>query len=340
MLATTAKVIGVPTVQHTRRLGMNPACDFQFILRLGTEPTMSTALPSHEIIATCWLGLALLLPTRPASAQQPWDQPWRETATVLQSPPVDAGGFVRFNFPRKDLTVRVGDVAIPAAFALTSWVGFDGSPDSASAMGDLVVTAAELRPVLAELARQSVEVTAVHNHLTGEEPQVTYIHFHLMGPAVRIARAIDAALRQTAAPRPVTAVSAGPVTIDSGAVFAALGKHGKASGALAQVGFVLVPGEVTMHGRPVLPALGYASPINVLQLSSTRAVATGDFAVTANQLAPLLSALADNGIAATAVHNHLVGEEPKIYFVHFWGDAPLADLLRALRAAVDATRLD
>jgi hypothetical protein len=81
---------------------------------------MSTALPSHEIVAGWWLGLSLLLPTRSASAQRPWNQPWRETATILQSPPVDTGGYVRFNFPRKGLTVRLGDVAIPAAFALTS----------------------------------------------------------------------------------------------------------------------------------------------------------------------------------------------------------------------------
>ena len=301
---------------------------------------MATALsPLLRRQAARWLVLTLLASTRSLSAQQPLDQTWKEVTAILQSPPVDAGGYVRFNFPRKDLAVYMGDVAIPAPFALTSWVGFDGPPDSAAAMGDLVVTATELGPVLTELAHQSGEVTAVHNHLVGEEPQVTYIHFHLMGPATRTAGALDAALRQTGTQRPVIPAAAGPVTIDSGAVFAALGKHGKASGAMAQVGFVLVPGAVTMHGRPLLPALGYASPINVLQVSANRAVATGDFAVTAGQLPRLLSALGANGLTATAVHHHLVGEEPKIYFVHFWGDAPLADLLRALRAALDATKL-
>lgn len=301
---------------------------------------MPSRLPPMTRRSASWcLILALLVLTRPASAQQPLDQAWKDIATILQSPPVDAGGYVRFNFPRKDLAVHMGDVAIPAPFALTAWVGFDGTPDSSSAMGDLVVTAAELGPVLAELARQSVEVTAVHNHLVGEEPQVTYIHFHLMGPAARTAHALDAALRLTGSPRPVAPAAAAAVTIDSAAVFAALGKHGKASGAMAQVGFVLVPGAVVMHGQSVLPALGYGSPINVLQVSASRAVATGDFAVTAEQLPHLLSALAGNGVTATAVHTHLVGEEPKIYFVHFWGDTRPADLLHALRAALDATKL-
>ncbi len=274
----------------------------------------------------------------PAAAQQQVDPAWQPVAATLQSPPLDAGGYVRFNFPRRDLSVHIGDVAIPASFALTSWIGFDGTPDSASAMGDIVVTAAELGPVLAELARESVEVTAVHNHLAGEEPQVTYIHYHLMGPAARSAQLFSAALKLTGAPRPVTPAAATPVTIDSAAVFAALGKHGKASGAMAQVGFVLVPGAVTIHGVPVLPALGYSSPVSVLQVSPNRAVATGDFAVTAGQLPRLLSALAAGGITATAVHHHLVGEEPRLYYVHFWGDAPLADLLRGLRAALDATK--
>lgn len=283
--------------------------------------------------------LTLLVLGRPAAAQQPPTQPWAEVAAILQTPPVDAGGYVRFNLPRKDLAVRVGDVAIPAGFALISWVGFDGSPDSASAMGDLVLTAEEVGPVLAELARQGVTVTAIHNHLVGETPQITYVHYHIAGPAAAAARALDAALRLTGAPRPVTAPTTAPVKIDTARVFAGLGKQGKASGAMAQVSFMLVQGQVLMHGRPVLPALGYGSPINVLQLSPTRAVATGDFAVAGDRVEPLLRALAAGGVTATATHNHLVGEEPKIYFVHFWGDAPLDALLRGLRAALDAARV-
>lgn len=286
------------------------------------------------------VAIGLLSATPPLTAQQPLEQTWKEVATILKSPPVDGGGYVRFNFPRKDLSVRIGDVTIPAPFALTGWVGFDGTPDQATAMGDLVVTATELGPVLAALAREQVEVSAIHNHLAGEEPQVTYIHFHAMGPAAAAARALDKVLQLTGAPRPVTAAAPVPVTIDSAAVFAALGKHGKASGAMAQVGFVLVPGNVTIDGARVLPALGYGSPINVLKVAPNRAVATGDFAVTAEQLPRLLSALAGGGITAMAVHHHLVGEVPKIYFVHFWGDAALPDLLGGLRAALDAVRPD
>jgi len=299
---------------------------------------MCTLMPFRcpHALAPCLLA-ALLAWTGAAAAQATPEASWQDVSGILLTPPVDAAGYVRFNFPRTDLAVQVGDVSIPASFALTGWVGFDGTPDSALAMGDLVVTAAELGPVLAELGRQSVEVTAVHNHLAGEEPQVTYVHFHQAGPPVRTARALDAALRLTGSPRPVRSVAPAAVTIDTAMVFRVLGARGRAAGAMAQVGPVLVPAPVRMHGLAIRPALAYASPINVLQLSAGRAVATGDFAVTAGQLSPLLAALAVHGLTATAVHHHLVGEEPKLYFVHFWGDAPLPMLLDALRAGLDAT---
>jgi hypothetical protein len=273
-----------------------------------------------------------------ASAQVPSDPAWQEVATILQTQPVDGGGYVRFNLPRADLLVRIGDVTVAPALALTGWAGFSGSPDSAMAMGDLVVTEPELRPVLAELAVQKIDVTAIHNHLVGESPRIMYIHVHAAGAATDIARRLDAAIRRTGTPRPVARPVPAPLVIDSAAVFQAMGKRGRASGSFAQVSFLLVPGPVTMHGQTVVPSLGYASPVNIVQVSPTRAVSTGDFAVSARQVQPLLRALAAGGITATAVHSHLIGEQPAVYFIHFWGDAPLPELLRGLRAAVDAAQ--
>lgn len=275
---------------------------------------------------------------QPLFGQVPSDTAWKQIATILQTSPADGGGYVRYNLPRSDLQVRVGDVAVVPSLALTGWAGFAGLPDSSMTMGDLVVTEAELGPVLAELAKQNLDVTAVHNHLVGESPHVMYIHFHAWGAAVDIARRIDLVVRLTGTPRPVARPAVAALTIDSLAVFQALGKRGRANGAFAQVSFLLVPGPVTLHGRTVVPALGYGSPVNILQVSPTRAVATGDFAVTAPQLQPLLRALAAGRVTATAVHSHMVGEQPTLYFVHFWGDAVLADLLRTLRAAVDAAQ--
>ena len=121
---------------------------------------------------------------------------WESVAAVLQTKDVFAGGYHRFNLPRRDLTLRVGDVTVATELALGAWAGFSDNPDDAMLMGDLVLTSTELGPVLAELARQGLDVTAIHNHLVGEQPQLTYVHFHGHGKALDLARHLDRALGQ------------------------------------------------------------------------------------------------------------------------------------------------
>lgn len=271
-----------------------------------------------------------------AQAQSGLTPAWDSVGRILKTPAALTGGYHRYNFPRRDLTLRIGDVTVSPALALGAWAGFSGEPADATMMGDLVVTSGELKPVLAELARQRIGVTAVHNHLAGEEPRITYVHFHGQGDALDLATRFDRVLALTGAPRPVVAAAPQPVTIDTALVFGTLGLTGRAQGAVAQVSTVLVPGTVTLHGRPVSPALGYGTPINIQVVEPGRAVATGDFAVLGSKVAPVLEALTAHGITATALHSHLVDAEPTIYYMHFWADGPLPEVLRGLRAALDA----
>lgn len=287
--------------------------------------------------------LAALLATSPATGAltahaAPSASPWESVAGILQTPDVFAGGYHRFNLPRKDLIVKVGDVAVAPELALGSWVGFSGDPGDAMMMGDLVLTTQELGPVLAELARDGVDVSAIHNHLVGEEPRLVYVHVHGHGDAVDLARRIDRAVTLTKTPRPVKAALPQPLAIDTTVVFQGMGRSGKAHGAVAQLAYILVPGAVSMHGAPLTPALAYGSPINIQMAGPSRAVATGDFAVTGEQVADLLRALAAHGIVATALHTHMIGESPSIFFVHFWADGSLPDVVKGLRAAVDAAQ--
>lgn len=261
---------------------------------------------------------------------------WDSVGRILQTASVFGGGYYRFNLPRRDLTVRVGDVAVAPELALGAWAGFSGDPAEATMMGDLVLTSAELRPVLAELSRQHVEVTAIHNHLVGEEPRLIYVHFHGHGSATALANRLNRAIALTATPRPIATMSPKPLAIDTTAVFGVLGRSGKARGDVAQLSFILVPGTVTMNGMTMTPALGYGSPVNVQMVGPNRIVATGDFAVSGTKVDPLLQALAAHGILATAVHSHMIDESPRIYFIHFWADGPLRDTLAGLKAALDA----
>jgi Domain of Unknown Function (DUF1259) len=283
---------------------------------------------------------ALLAAVSPyaSNAQSNLGAPWDSVGRVLQAPGTLTGDYRRYNLPRRDIALRMGDVTVAPSLALGAWAGFGGTPGDAMMMGDLVLTNAELKPVLAEFARQQLDVTAIHNHLSGEEPRITYVHFHGQGRAIELATRLDHVLALTATPRPVTASAPGPVTIDTAAVFRALGASGKAQGAVAQLSFILVPGRVTMHGHSVVPALGYGSPVNVQMVDSSRAVATGDFAVLGTKVRGVLDALATHGILATALHSHLIGEQPSLYYIHFWADGGLTDVLRGLRAAIDASK--
>ncbi len=266
--------------------------------------------------------------------------PWDSVGRILKAPGTLTGDYYRYAMPRRDLTVRVGDVTVAPALALGSWAGFSGAATNATMMGDLVVTANEVRAVLGEFAQQRITVTAIHNHLVGEQPQITYIHFHDRSNAIDLAARLARVVALTGTPLPVAPATPQPLAIDTALVFRTLGRSGRAQGNVAQLSFNLVPGTVTMHGQTVTPALGYATPINIQMIDGARAVATGDFSVLGRHVDPVLDALAAHRIMTTAVHSHLVDEQPTIYYIHFWADGSLVDVLRGVKAALDATRLE
>ena len=287
------------------------------------------------------LSLALLLSVgpaiMPAQTPPPLPAPWDSLGKILRTTGTQASGYYRYGWPRRDITLQIGDVTVAPAMALGAWAGFAGKPAAATVMGDLVLLPEEVRPVLAELAHQRIGVSAIHNHLLGE-PTVIYVHFHAEGEAVDLAERLDRVLAKTKTPRPVTAAAPQPVTIDTATIFKTLGLHGRAQGNIAQLSTVLVSRPVTMDGRPLNPGLAYGTPINIQMLDSVRAVATGDFSITADKVTPVLNALVAGGIQPTALHTHLIGELPKIYYMHFWADGKLSDVLNGLRAALDEAR--
>lgn len=274
-----------------------------------------------------------------ARAQNPADAVWQDVGRVLRGTAVDGGGYVRYNFPRNDLKVTVGDVTLAPGHAPAAWAGFAGTAANATMMGDMVCTESELAAVLKGFSTAGIDVTAIHDHFNGELPRLAFVHYHATGSAADLARRVDGVLALTKAPRPAAPAATGvALVIDSAQVFDALGKRGKASGSVATLSFMLVNEPVAINGVPAMPALAYGTPIAIQQISPSRAVASGDFSVLAAQVQPILRALAAGGISATSVHNHLVGAVPNVYYIHFWGDAPLPALLKALRSALDAAR--
>src|SRR5438093_2316830 len=185
-----------------------------------------------------YLLLAVALPRVSRAADSPPGAPWDSVAAILETKDAFASGYHRFNLPRRDITLRVGDVTLAPELAQGAWAGFSDDPNMALLMGDLVLKATELGPVLAELAAQGLDVTAIHNHLVGEEPRLIYVHFGGHGRAVELARRLDRALALTATPRPVAPAAGAPLAIDSALVFRGLGRSGRTHGSVAQVSFM------------------------------------------------------------------------------------------------------
>ena len=246
-----------------------------------------------------------------------------------------AGDVMRFGFPRGDLRVRIGDVRLLPAFALGGWVAFHPEGEMTTMMGDLVLTEDEVTPVIDRLRSGGVSVTAIHNHLLGESPHVVYTHVHGHGDPVRLAEAVHAALALTKTPlgQP-PAVMPVRIDLDTAAVAKALGAAGRVNGGVYQVG-VPRSAPITENGIPLPASMGLATAINFQPLGSNRAAITGDFVMIASEVENVQRALRANHIAITALHSHLLDEEPRLFFMHFWAVGDAATLARGLRAALD-----
>ncbi len=310
---------------------------------------------------------ALVVATAPAACRRDTDDsekgepavhqaPPQQTAQTTAAAPIDwkqvdqaigkvgamqPGDIYKVAFPRSDLKVSVGAVQLKPALALGSWVAYKQTgSNEAMVMGDLVLTEDEVGPVMSKLQAGGVEQTALHNHLLHESPRVLYMHIHAEGDPAKLAAAIHDALALSKTPltapaAPPPASTTGP-TLDTSAIAAALGESGKLNGVVYQVS---VPRAETIHDGPmaVPPAMGVATAINFQPMGTGTAAATGDFVLIASEVNPVIQALTQNGIAVTALHSHMLTDEPHLLFMHFWANGDTRQLARGLRAALDKT---
>jgi uncharacterized protein DUF1259 len=282
----------------------------------------------------------LLAAASPCLAQHGADsaRSWTAVEAALgRSASMQPGGIARFGFPRSDLTVTLDGVTLKPALALGGWLAFKPLPaNSALVMGDLVLTENEIAPVMRALQAGGVEETALHNHLLGESPHVLYMHVMARGNAAAIAARIRSALAQSSTPTPAAPAAAAPVAVnlDTAAIARELHVSGRLNGVVYQVS-VPRSERITLMGEEIPPSMGVATAINFQPTGDGRAAITGDFVLRDAEVGPVMRALRSNGIAITALHSHMVGEEPRLYFMHFWANDDAVRLARGLRAALD-----
>ena len=283
--------------------------------------------------ACLWLG------TTAVSAQ---DAQWDKVGDALgKKGAVMAGGVYRVGLPRTDLNVQLDGITLKAGFALGSWVAFmpmgqSQSGGRAMVMGDLVLTENEIQPVMKSLLDAGIDVTALHNHLLRASPATFYMHIYGEGDAAALAGKIHTALALSKTP--FTAAAPAPATppaidLDTAAIDKALGAKGNNAGGVYQVGIARAQ-AVTENGMALNPPMGASEAINFQPLGGGKAAITGDFMLAASEVEPVLRALRSHGIDATALHSHMLNENPRMYFMHFWAHDDLPKLLTGLSAAL------
>ena len=273
-------------------------------------------------------------------AAQPSGPSWAPVDQALgRTGATQPDGVRRYGFPRSDLKVQLDGVTIKPALALGSWLAFQPMGRSSVVMGDLVLTPEEVNPVMSELLKGGIHVTAVHNHLLRSSPQTIYMHVRGQGDPARLAATLRSALALSRTPLGSPAAAAPPaLDLDTAALDRAMGRSGKANSGVYQFTFPRAE-RILEEGMEEPASMGTGTGINFQPLGGGRAAATGDFVLLASEVDPVMRALRSSGIEVTALHSHMLGEQPTLYFMHFWGVGPAAQLASGLRGAVNLTNV-
>ncbi len=284
-----------------------------------------------RIVSIFVLGSAILMAPTAALAQ---DVDWQKVDETLGRKAAVSGDVHRYGFPRTDLTVVLDGVTIKPALALGGWIAFK----EGMVMGDLVLLETEVMPVMTKLIENGVEITAVHNHLLRSSPATFYMHVGGHGDPLKMASAIRAALAESRTPLSTPAAAPPPAAIElnTAQLNQIIGREGRANGGVYQ--FAVARREAATEGGMILtPAgpLGAATGIGFQPTGGGKAAITGDFVMTADEVNPVIKALRDSGIEVTALHSHMLTEQPRLFFMHFWANDDAIKLAKGLRAALD-----
>ena len=280
---------------------------------------------------------ALALGATAASAQT---LNWEKVDAALGRKATVSGDVHRYGFPRSDLTVTLDGVTIKPALALGGWLAFKPAHDGAMVMGDLVLLEAEINPVMKVLIENGLEVTAIHNHVLRGNPATFYMHVGGHGDPEKMATTILQALQSSRTPLtpPAAPASQPAIDLDTAQLDQIIGVKGNPNGGV--YGFAVPRRDpVKQGGMGIAPAgpMGVATAINFQPTGGGKAAITGDFVLTGDEVQGVIKALRESGIDVTAIHSHMLDEQPRLIFMHFWANDDAIKLARGIRAALDKT---
>src|SRR3954453_21219792 len=247
---------------------------------------------------------------------------------------------LKVNIPRNDLSMTVANVKTPTPFGFGGGVALTKGTGMDVMMGDLVLTQDEVNPVMSALLDNGLEVTALHNHFFWDEPRMFYMHVHGHGAPAELAQKVKPALdligkgANPPAATPAAPPAAQPAAaIDTAKIAQIAGHQGEQNGAVYKITVGRDDLKVTEMGAAINARMGLNTWAAFVGTNENAAVA-GDVAMLANEVTPVLKALRQNGIDVVAIHHHMTGTPPTIFFLHYWGTGPAEKLATGFKAAL------
>ncbi|WP_205502956.1 DUF1259 domain-containing protein [Rufibacter psychrotolerans] len=258
--------------------------------------------------------------------------------------------------PRNDLKIKVKGESVPIAFGFGGWVSIKKTVDGKTAMlmSDTVLLQEEVNPLISAAHANGLEIGAIHNHFFYEEPRIFYMHLHGMGSPAELAKKFAATIRQSkispanqpASPAPNPAAQSGNTA--PGTAAPPTGKENFNLPALDAIvkytGTVNGPTYKYTIGRDDLTVMAMGTEMTAsIGLNSWASFAgtkekahiAGDIAMLEPEVNPVIAALRKNGLEVVALHHHMLGDDPHMIFLHYYGQGPATTLAKGFRAALD-----
>lgn len=257
---------------------------------------------------------------------------WRNVENIFDKTGTLENDVFKLTFPRSDLDVEIDGTSIDPELALTSWLAFKKINNQTMLMGDIVLLESELDAVVTKLLASGIDITALHNHLINESPSIMFLHVRAMGDPVTLAQSIKSGIEITSTPIS-SKTNENKNSYEWEKVETILGRKGTKSGNVIKFS-IPKNEEILVNGMKIPPVMGTATAINFQKVGKKTAI-TGDFVLFANEVNTVAKVLQEHNITVTALHNHMLNEEPRLFYMHFWAVDNPETLARSLRKALN-----
>lgn len=285
-----------------------------------------------------WLIACLCLASTMAFSQQTMPPEYSSVLSTLGRQGDFKDGVLKVNIPRSDLKVVVDGIATPTPFGFGGWIALTKGTGMDVMMGDLVLTEEEVNPVMSAVLDAGLDVTAVHNHFFFETPRIFYMHVHGHGTPADLANKIKPALALIGKNPPRNASGNAGRSLDGKMDTAQLAKiighEGEQNGQVYKITIGRQDIALKEMGATINARMGL-NTWAAFYGTDAEAVVAGDVAMLDGEVTPVLKALRANGLDVVAIHQHMTGTQPTVFFLHYWGKGEAQKLARGVKAAVD-----